>query len=128
MIKGDAVNIPEEGKALMRKTMTDSATQSLAEEDDYPVPSEQVKSPIMINVPSTKVVLQNSIASLPQSPMAERSPKTARKEKKAMPFKTDYYNEHLVDQVADMLQQTSDLHMDSDDMLTTKMKTKQSQQ
>jgi len=37
LIKGGAVNIPEEGKALMRKTMTDSATQSLAEEDDYPV-------------------------------------------------------------------------------------------
>lgn len=40
----------------MRKTMTDSATQSLAEEDDYPA-SLDVKSPIMINVPSTKVVL-----------------------------------------------------------------------
>jgi hypothetical protein len=55
-VAGDPVDIPEEGKALMRKTMTDSATQSLAEEDDYPT-SIDVKSPIMINVPSTKVVL-----------------------------------------------------------------------
>jgi hypothetical protein len=53
---GDPVDIPEDGKALMLKTMTDSATQSLAEEDDYPG-SLEVKSPIMINVPSTKVVL-----------------------------------------------------------------------
>jgi hypothetical protein len=44
----------------------------------------------MINVPSTKVVMQNSIASLPQSPYGEQSPKTARKEKKQMPFKSDY--------------------------------------
>ena len=85
------VEVPEEGKALMRKTMTDSATQSLAEEDDYP--SIEAPNPIMINVPSTKVVMQNSIASLPQSPLADKSPKTARKDKKQQPFKSDYINE-----------------------------------
>ena len=73
---------------MARKTMVDSVTQSFPEElsRDSPDRNDQASSPMMINVPSTKVVLHNSIASLPQSPGDFPDSPVKVQKKKAKPF------------------------------------------